>query len=1325
VLDGTNQWGDIIYFVDDINRPRKINVSRALDGQYASASQEMISAIMQPPAAAPEIELTQRPEIVTNNIWDKAFQFAYRYLYVDGEISVYSPISKPAIDEFFQTFDGGSREQYLGTANTVTVTCKYSNIFVKTNEIIARSGNDGTWYKVHEQENDPNILEFDFLFSNTGNYAAAIVDEVVGNYDYVPLRAAALEYIEDRIVYTNAVDSYDNISMQSTFKYATAFNKEGDIIRQQDGVRESISIGGFTNIGLTYNCNTLTPFVLGESVKLVFSAVVTITNTVTGVVTSKNVNYTIVHLISSASSATTVSTALSTKINSLGLAGAASPYFPIPDSGRLYYVLSGALTSPNETYDIQVNAGSGIFVTALNQQFNTWKSGSFYGMGAVYYDEYLQDGGVQKTENTTVYIPFFTERPTYQHGPAKIDNRMLHKPPIWAKGYRLVTTGNQTTRDYIQYNIIRTYAVNPNSPSAPSSGQKDALYLSLSSLKGEPGSYREMKGAEIDYNFVEGDRLRVLFLYSFLSNIPSFVSTYIDIRVIDFVFLEPDGELNPLYDNSLSATEKENRVGWYLVVEDPKIAGWSTASLSGSNFWNDGNTMPVVEIYRPFKEVDNPPYFEVSDMLEIGDAGTETRFHGGNVRNQGVQTTKTLTGVVFSRGDQNIQLSYDSTVGTPVETRFVVGDKIVVNQSGDTFEVTDVIVEIGDDIIELLVVRLTGTTLPSSGNTISLLELSSATELTCGDTYWRLRRYGLGTSPYGLELFFIAPCEALEYSDFIRNSRHWCMGRAHFYSVHNRQQRRPASMYISQPFQRFMQFNGLSTIRAINGQFKDYTAEYGGVQKLFKDGDSLYVVFESKTMRIGVSKQIIETSDGQQMITLNRELLSDLNAYAGDYGVNNAQEACAMVDGKLYLNDVRRGMFLRLSTDGFTPISDYGAARASSFATPEMLSVLNSRVIRFPVGVTPDTKDVYFTRSGMFLRRMTSVTRGLCRTYVPELVLTLDEVLADSTGTFPSAYRVISNVPERQSLRQIIETGYINISEENWYLGNVVDFELEIACDNGFVIADATYNKLTGVVEFKMLHDTTQVFTINDTVNISPDTIAFHEAENAWFSRFSFTPNEQYVNLGQYMYSFKNGHIWTHDSSTRGNYYGVQYPHFYDMVFNGYIDVRKFKDISLQSTAPYDVFAETDLSETSWLNTEFEKKESFYYKDMPFDTSQASSAHILPLGAVTAVVGSIVTIQGFHPSSVGVYLDEEVYYDDTVIGTVASLNVNQVELNLTGSVAVGNFLYVKRPQITSGDFVRGHYLRVKLQREITTPIELFGVTTLEAESEYYHNLTND
>lgn len=1286
---------EYVYLVDKHNTPIKINVKKALAGEYVGLSKEDFTAIMEPPAIQPTIVLQQDTGFPRNLIIQKAFQFAYRYIYFDGEISVFSPVSQIAIDPI--VFDVGLsvNELYKLSSNKIVVTCNYGGKFVQFVEVIARNGNDGVWYLVHTQDNQYGTASFSFDFYNDGNYSAVSLEDAYGNYDFIPLRAEAISFAEGRLLYANSVDSYDNIeidvSMAPSYKV----------------VEESASVESISSKGGTAS---ITPFDgifgVGDVVKLDWTGS-----------TEEGYTYTsggpIFVVLNTYYDSQVVSYNVQTgdTIDDIGAAIVALIAVSLPIAVSVTYnsTTNSIIFNWTDTDEYKTVISFTISLNHLETGVNSgssYKAGASHLHGIVYFNEFLQDGTVQLSDDCKVFVEDFYQRKNERYGISKIDYQIKHQPPIWAKYWTWVYSGNISYDMFLQYSVINAFK---------STSASKAIYLSLNGLQGKDWSYVENYSALLDYKFVEGDYIKVIKHYSSTTDSYTHVRQSILARIISLEYLEPNATTNPIYNPSAA----DKTTGYFLLVDNPSVDDWSFDDVNdNTSLWQTSDSV-VIEIFRPLKLTENIPYYEVGGIKPVLNPGTDNRSHGGTT----VPGNASVTGVQYlMSGEILLEIPKD---GYGDECEYIIGDIIsVVGQTG-TWTVTRIVNRYTSLTIRVYVTQTTGSYAFVGGETITLASTYARGTLSCGDVYFRGRIMAKDETT-GV-LFKETYCEDAAYSDFIPNAKHYCRGRAHYFNKYNKQQKRGSSFWATQPIQEYGSFNGLSTIRAVNTQYKDYEMTYGDIKRVIKSGESLFVVFESRVVRIDLSAQIIQTLDAEQMITLSNQLLSDLKAYQGDYGVGAYNEAVDVYDGKLYFADIVRGRYLRLSNDGITPISMYGVESAASATARSGSAASNNRGIRVSVGIDPSEQDVYFTVKGASASQITSLELGNNWTNIVGVSINSNIV------SFPIIYSIIPGTTPLQSIEEIIRNGQLLIGEIDWYKGDTVTFTLRIQFDLQSQSFSATYNITTGVVSFNGTHigtgeeTTTCVLSVGTVTPTS--TTVFSEPNNKWFTQTSFYPAEGYVKFGQYMYAFQNGLPYAHNgvnNGQRSKYFGVTAEHYYVIPINQeQAFVKLLLSLSTESNLPFDCLVTSNLTTTNWYKADWQKREGIYYKGVSFDTSAASSANRTGIGTVASIPSSgRYNILGFNPTSSFLREGDAVFVNGTQQATIISLHDGYIILNVTGAILVTDYLYVVRDGRTHGDSMRGSYFLIKLSSTTSSLQTLFAVNGLIAESTHAHTNGN-
>ncbi len=217
----------LLYFTDNVNEPRKLNVSRLMSNSYdasieaATTASNAITVCKRPPMRPPTFEFVQDGEGVTvvNRIVDNVFQFAAQYVYVDGEVSAIGPYSKLSYYEDHFNPTGTMTDLYLTQFDAIQVLVKKGQLTNDTGAIVdgdikavrflARSGNTGAWYVFDEVPTSYSDGICGSTFTNSKAYRLVGDAEVNKLFDNVPYQAKSLCVSENRLFMGNYVDGYD------------------------------------------------------------------------------------------------------------------------------------------------------------------------------------------------------------------------------------------------------------------------------------------------------------------------------------------------------------------------------------------------------------------------------------------------------------------------------------------------------------------------------------------------------------------------------------------------------------------------------------------------------------------------------------------------------------------------------------------------------------------------------------------------------------------------------------------------------------------------------------------------------------------------------------------------------------------------------------------------------------------------------------------------------------------------------------------------------------------------------------------------------------
>ncbi len=216
---GIDMIDDLLFFTDNYNPPRFININRSYP--YAAAYDESdlvyekdFLVIKKPPIDAPSYQLFQSNS-QQNYLEERFICFAYRYKYADGEYSATSPFSSPAFlpKSFEFSLSSYLNEGMINYANAVNVVYNSGDYLVKGIELLFKEA-DSNIIKVIEYLDKEQLGISDdssYTYEFNGNKIFTILPdyELLRLYDNVPLTAAAQTIMGNRLMYGNYTEGYD------------------------------------------------------------------------------------------------------------------------------------------------------------------------------------------------------------------------------------------------------------------------------------------------------------------------------------------------------------------------------------------------------------------------------------------------------------------------------------------------------------------------------------------------------------------------------------------------------------------------------------------------------------------------------------------------------------------------------------------------------------------------------------------------------------------------------------------------------------------------------------------------------------------------------------------------------------------------------------------------------------------------------------------------------------------------------------------------------------------------------------------------------------
>jgi len=627
--------GDVLYWVDSLGRPSKLNIDRKLAGVYASYKRSYLDVAKAPPSMPVKCAYEYDNNVTNNNLRNSLFQFIYRWVYDDGEKSVWStgsmvplpwlPFSEPL-------------SRFPNSNSRINLFMSTGDETVKKIEIAVRKCADGVTsdYELITSLNKrdaslsiPNNNVYSYLFYNNASLIPIDKAEQIALFDYVPQKANAQELVNgSTLVYGGITEGYDNVSNVNATLTSNSTTQDFSEVpgvlffAQQNGVS---SYGGINSIDV---------FLTGMGANDAGTNVpVSIPAAGYGdfYVKLRNSAGTLFTIFYDSTTSDTINQIL------IGLeASATSQGFSALITGNKLNIFDATALNLESAY--MINSLSAV-PFATNRQDNALyvhQGNSNYRYGIVYYDEKGRTNGVVTSEGLKVTTPKWTGSTLYPF----VQISISHQPPIWSSYYNIVRTDNLTYDKNIFW--VSNRAFTKLTTRATSSTDFSVSYIGISNMIQYNEDIQSTSGY-VGYDFAAGDRIRFTERVSADGTIVALADN-LDFEIIG---VESNPNINGYVAEGTYVKIKYPSVAistnFKLLEPDPVVyAGTATAVEDFQNY-----KIQIYSYKKPSASID--VYYEIGQQYAVSQPGTANRYHVGQSQSQ----TVSLPALVYlTSGDE-------------------------------------------------------------------------------------------------------------------------------------------------------------------------------------------------------------------------------------------------------------------------------------------------------------------------------------------------------------------------------------------------------------------------------------------------------------------------------------------------------------------------------------------------------------------------------------------------------------------------------------------------------------------------------------------------
>lgn len=722
IIYTTDIDGDIFIWLTRNKRPKGLNILQAQNNLYgANWLEEYLDIAKQPPTIPIKCAYENDASVSVNNLRKKIFRFKYRFWYPDNEKSTWSAFSEipvpfgytdPQSDTdptkncrigcVIQTGDASVAKVEIAAQESLgnVFSNFFSVIILDKGELTIANNDTYLWY-----------------FYNSEAYVFVDLDESVLDFDRVPDRANAQELLNGNVIlYGGITEGLDpvvpDVTMGTSTEYPLAIDcnnilsvtqygvegfKEGENIKfvvvgniQMGQTFSAAVLVGATTYTITYTAvvNDTPALVLaGLSASAIGQGFTQVSITANELIIFRPNQILLRSNIATTDQSITGTFVITLATSIVRINGGAS-YLSLFTKGVQFFLYANLLNVNPFTVVSSVVNGSDLdvtveitlanetinttlyFVNPLNNSIPAYNSSSKENWGLVYFDEKYKTNGVTTSSDfnvATQYLGMNKSLGTLLFYTPYITASIRHRPPLWAKSYQWVRTANLTKQTSLNWVSDRTYK------------DDKYAYISIESIN----AYKRVNPSSvISYSFLPGDRISFYVLYA-SDGQPLVVYTAAyphDYEIYDEV-------INPDINGAV-------RTGQFLKIILPTLNG-----AGGVFDFSDGLSLDYnnyyIELYTPAKSATKglDVYYEFSEEYGIGDAGTASAFHQGQLQNQSADLATPAT-FKFNKGDAwyrtrkigvgNTLLYdlksdfYEQLSGSAPYYEYVVGQKLVL-----------------------------------------------------------------------------------------------------------------------------------------------------------------------------------------------------------------------------------------------------------------------------------------------------------------------------------------------------------------------------------------------------------------------------------------------------------------------------------------------------------------------------------------------------------------------------------------------------------------------------------------------------------------------
>jgi hypothetical protein len=668
-ITGIAMIGNLLFWTDNLNEPRAINVTR----DYTTFTDKEITIIKPAPRYPLTFSFVTDAAATYSLMTGKIYDFSYRYIYPDNQFSVIAP-------HLMQVYCAEQTPLITGI-ELIKVPYSSTPASVERVEMLVRRSDQDNWQIFTTLTRDQFVNTTPVFQDDVFGKFVPIAD-TIKYFESAPVKSKSLEVARDRVFLGNNTEGYNLYSIPSLVATLDTSNvgPSLQVYTQNIATYTEDYANGYDPGQIIYTFKSETNYYLRDGANYYFfkegqitvNTVVTRPSQYTGTETSFSTDYFVFVEEPDLDYSQTIGTqgqgALYRTIN--------SDLFPTdPDAG-----------GPLSTHFVDVT-----FVNQGSAGETKFKNNSQYQIGIVFYDEYMRNAGVYTNQNCTVTIndDFRTGDVSYLKWEVNVSDNL--SIPLWARSYQIVRTDNLTKDTFIQGKTSDIYWVKESAGSElyerKYTSEAVAVEIDIS------GSF---KGG-LRYNFTDGDLIDLELPSGIITyRITGAVGSRIRIAPISNSSFETTAEPYPVrfFYEIYRLKQRTSEQIFYEVGQAYRIdqEGTNSRAFTVTSGYLTGDVEVVFADHYDYPD-SRTPASGVFSTNDLSATASQITIEAGNVKND------STVGWLKRLGRLNAVLDVGQTVKQTAvrwSNRFIQGTKINGTSSFEVNDEKQLSIEVGE-----------------------------------------------------------------------------------------------------------------------------------------------------------------------------------------------------------------------------------------------------------------------------------------------------------------------------------------------------------------------------------------------------------------------------------------------------------------------------------------------------------------------------------------------------------------------------------------------------------------------------------------------------